>query len=911
MPVLINRDSGLAEDLGTDVAQSAVQSGTHDLPLIDPDGNHVLAPFEDAANLMQQGYTQPKPEQLKRLIEHAVFNSTEQQVKAFTEGAASGATFGLSTAAERLSDVATPEDINRRREYNPGIHGLGQAAGLTASMLTGVGEGALIARGASALVPRVATSALGRIGSTAARMAAENAMFTAGDEASKMFAGDPHQSLETAAADIGMSGLIGMVAGGALKGTGELWEMGPGRKLGDMMKAIANKSQGLPSELKLASGIELAPEMEAALSSSPEARQAFQTLQESSTKSGVQAQESLNKFYTDVDGAITSTIGKTPEDIASVASSSKAEVGKSFQDSLSKAVEAKVKPISEQYERFAEKFKSAEISPTQKVSLANDIAAMIAEQGLDKGPNEAGLKLAQKAIAQLQHQNTAQDLRAYAQGLYEVAPYGSEMYQTGRALRKIFNSGMESTLENKMAAQSPHLVEQYRNVNAEYSKFRDLLSEMNDRLRLGREGKAGAEGFVSALKSADPESVASRLSLKGDVNLQSVLEQQFPEIAGLARSHELNNIVRASLNKSGEGLDPKKFFKNFNKLEPELRNYLLPQEGVARIGALEHLVNQVPTRMNPSGTAKTLDALWSKIPESAAGLVAMLTGHNPIGAYVLGKAAHYIGREVPDAVRLALLKYMGSSGQISAQGLKAAAAVASQTIKGERSLTKAALSVFDDVGAQVIPHPSSEKIDKLKDTLDKVAANPEKLGTDDNRIGHYLPDHAVALGMISSRAVSYLASLRPSTAPAAPLDPERKPSKMEEQAYRQALIIAEQPLTVLKSIKEGSLTPQDIQHLQQLYPQLAVRMRDKLTTAMVEAKSEQRTIPYKTKMSMSLFLAQPLESSLQPANIMAAQPPPPMPQKPMTATSSNKIMKLPKTYETPNQSREMNRISKH
>lgn len=914
MPVLVNRESGLAEDLSPELAQAAVKMNTHDIPMVDPEGNHVLAPHEEAASLLQQGYTQPDSEQLKGLLDVSKYSTTGQQLATGAEGAASSYSFGLSTAAERALGVPE-EDINKRREINPVSHGVGEAVGFGAGLLSGTGEAALINKAGLMLGEKAAAhlgaSAIGKIGSTAARLAAENALFTSGDEASKIFAGDPHQSIESSAINVGLSGIIGMGAGAALKGTGELWEMGPGKKLTELMQTVSNKAQGLPSELKLASGIDIAPEMEAALSSNPAARSAFQTLQESNSKAGTEAQEALGKFHTDVKEALSSTLGKTPEDIEALASASKAEQGRAFQDTLAKTIDDKIKPISEQYNKFQEKFASAKISPITKVQLQNDVSAMIAEQGLEKGPNEAGLKLAQKVIGQLEKQDTAQDLRTYIQGLAQMSPYGSETYQVGKALRKILSSGIDNTIESKLAGEAPALMEQYKATNARYSQFRDLLSELNDRLRLGREGKVGAESFIEALKSADPESVASRLSLKGDTNLQMLLEQQFPEAAAIARHQEINDIVKASLDKSGTAIDANKLFKNFNKLEPELRNYLVTPEGIKRIEALEHLVKQVPSRLNPSGTARTLDMLWDKIPASGAALVSMLSGHNPVSGYILGKIGTYIGKEIPDSARLAMLKFLGSEGRISAGGLRAAAQVADQTIKAEAKLSKAVLGVFDDAAALVIPFPKPEKIEKLRDMVDKVAADQKQLLPEDSKMGHYIPDHAVASGLISARGITYLAGLRPQTAPESPLDAERKPSKIDKAKYKQALVIAEQPLTILKSIKEGSLTPEDMIHLTNLYPSLTTRMQTKLIEAMADAKTDKTRMPYKTKMSMSLFMGQPLESSLKPANIMAAQPQMAAQQPLATPARSDKLSKLPNTYATPQQSREMSRIGKH
>lgn len=909
MPVLVNRETGAAENLGNEAAQAAISSGSHDVPLNDPEGNPVTAPYDQAADLLQQGYTQPSSEHLQNLLDYTKFSTPTEQAKTALEGAASSSSFGLSTAAERALGV-NPEDINKRREINPLSHIAGEVAGLAGSSVTGVGEAAALGKIAHGVTEHVAeklgASALGRIGSTAAGFAAENVLFQSGDEASKLFASDPNQSMETAASDIGLAGLFGMGAGAAFKGAGELWKYGPGKQLGDMMTAVSNKAQGLPSDLKLAAGIDVAPEMEAALSSNPEARQAFQVLQESTTKSGVKAQEALQAFNDNVKGGVATALGKSPEDIEALGNMSKAETGKAFQESLAKTIEEKIKPITSKYDEFEAKFGNAPIEPAQKIEMENNISKMISDQGLAKGPNEEGLSLAQKVLGQLKNQESANDLRKYMQNLSSAAPFGSEKYAVGKDLRQILSDGLDNTIGQHAGAD-------FAQTQQQYAQFKGLLSDLNDRLHLGREGERGAGSFISNLREMDPESVASRMSLKNDSNLQALLDQHFPEAGQLARNQELNNVVKASLDKEGSAIDPKKLFAKLDKLEPELKNYILSAESQQQLGALQKLVQQVPLRMNPSGTAKTLSKLWERMPESATALAAMMTGHNPLAGYIVGKAANWVGREAPDAARLAMLKYLGGKGAVSPEGFKAATHVAGAILHGEQKLEKAVESIYGHSTVRALEFPADKVLDKLAEHLDKVAENPEEQ-LQENHMGAYVPEHATAVGMITARATNYLQSLKPSTQPDAPLDPPKELSVTEKSAYKQALAIAQQPLVVLNSVKDGSLTQQELTHLQNLYPSLYQRMQQKLMNGLIEHKANEGALSYKTKMGLSMFMGQPLDSSMKPASIMASQPQPVAPQQPQqakkpSATALNHLNKLPAQFSTSTQANEQRRQS--
>jgi hypothetical protein len=88
-------------------------------------------------------------------------------------------------------------------------------------------------------------------------------------------------------------------------------------------------------------------------------------------------------------------------------------------------------------------------------------------------------------------------------------------------------------------------------------------------------------------------------------------------------------------------------------------------------------------------------------------------------------------------------------------------------------------------------------------------------------------------------------------------------------------------------------------------------MVQKLTNEMIGVTEKEMSIPYKTKMSLSLFMGQPLDSTMTPQFIQATQ----MPAKPLPSEQSSTptqnakhsmtaLNKLPGMYQTPSQSRE-------
>jgi len=915
MPVLFNKESGAIENVAADQADALLQAGTYEIPLNDPEGNPVAASPTDAPNLLGQGYSQPAPEQLKSLLEQTKYTTGAEQAATAVESTLSALTFGASTAGLQALGVR-PYDMRKRQEYNPGIAMTGEIAGLGVGVLAGVGAPAVLervgVRTGEAVAKALGEGAISKIGSLATRGAVENALFQSGNEVSKMFYSDPAQTIETAATDIGLSGLIGAGFGGGIGATSELWKATAGKSVNSVLQALKNRSSGLPVELKTAANLDLTPEIEAALGDSPLAKQAAQQLFESETKAGIKYQQAFQNFKNQASDALGQAFGKTADDVADLAHLSNYETGRTFQKTLGDEIASKIEPISLKYDGFAEKFKGAVLSEADKSDIAGQIANKISDLGLDKGPNESALKLANRALEQLPKQQTAQDLRKYAQGLMQAAPYGTEQYQVGKVLRNVFNDAQEKVIGREAGAAG--LFDDFQRTQAEYGKFKNLLEELNDRLHLGRESKGGAKSFTTALKSMDPETIVKRLGLKDDVNLQALLAQQFPETANLARQQEINDLLKKSLDNKGT-LDPNKLSKNIKALSPELKGYLVSPDAAGRIDAIQQLLTRVPQRLNPSGTARTLDMLWNKVPASGAAMVAMMTGNNPIMGAIIGQLAHSLGREVPDGVKLAMLKYMGSTNEVSASGLKAAAKLAQKTINAEKKLDVSAKAIFGGKAAD-IREPSAADLEKLKKKIDEVVEDPSKLMADTDNTGYYMPDHGSAISLTAARNVQYLASLRPNTTPVTPFSGKQVATAEQETEYNNALKIAESPLIIMNKIKDGTLTQKDITHLAHLYPQLAGRMMDKINKEMIESSTEgQVTVPYHTQLALAAFMGMPLSPSMSSAAIMSAQPamqPPAAPQGrgPSSYGSGsrlNKLDKLPGAAATPQQLRQMNK----
>lgn len=231
---------------------------------VDPTGQTVELPAEQAASAQSLGYVPASPEEaaaFRRADEEArTYGSTGQQAMAGVEAAARALTFGLSTPIETALGI-DPEGIAARERVNPTAAGVGTGLGilgpaLVTGGLAGAAEGAAagageavasgalrtaaelsapaiaaragraVTRGVESLLP-AAESLPGELArravSSGLGSAVEGAFYGAGQVVHEAALGDPHLTAENALSEIGLSaalggglGAVGGLAGGVL-----------------------------------------------------------------------------------------------------------------------------------------------------------------------------------------------------------------------------------------------------------------------------------------------------------------------------------------------------------------------------------------------------------------------------------------------------------------------------------------------------------------------------------------------------------------------------------------------------------------------------------------------------------------------------------------------------------------------
>lgn len=243
--------------------------------------------------------------------------------------------------------------------------------------------------------------------------------------------------------------------------------------------------------------------------------------------------------------------------------------------------------------------------------------------------------------------------------------------------------------------------------------------------------------------------------------------------------------------------------------------------------------------------------------------------------------------------------------------------------KGMHKMDKAINGILSDKGMEHVL-PDMRMRDKLKKFIgdgklhDEIFADgtPHPEGKDSpvtegaDPIARHYPEQNTILQSIRGRVHNYLNSIKPQpTQPGLLMDPPQV-SQAQKRTYDRALDIAVDPLSILTHIKKGTITPEQIGHINQMYPEVYQEISRKLTYKLMEDKAKGILVPYRTRQALSLFLGAPLDSTMTPASIQLIQSTfiPPAPPQGAAPNSKASLSKLPQGSQTSSQALEARQL---
>jgi hypothetical protein len=814
------------------------------------------------------------------------YGTPSQLAIATLEQGAQGFAGPLAPLAETKLGLTTPEAMRARQtqleEQEPGVGATTKFAGALAGLATGVGELGLLAKGSEALASAAgltkASTLVSKVGAGALRGATEMGLLAAGDEATRQIIEDPTTSSTQTLYNIGLSSLLGAGLGGTFGGAGYLLSRGNAAK-------VVQEAENLKGRMQQRFDV---PDQAAASHDQLSARyNEVSDIQDSlfgdkGLKSQVIAKTVPPTMTDGILGQSNDTLdlmNSTLEDMKAKPSLYPPNLVSKLENDITN-YKASVFPEAPEAPVSAS---DAYINATNRAAgMASDTGIM--QPQASSGPSPFNVFSA------------TQDLKQMAGGYAKLGQYV-----------KVTDPSYDFVQKMKPIAQSLKSALEDENVWGDAAKFQNTINKSWSNFKPTYD--AVTKQFTENVPSTDP--ITGRVTIEPRISLNKM--ETYIKQLGTARTSAKDTILS-------------KFLDHSEDLAQSTRNaYDTIGEETPYTASPVNVLRENLKQFTPG--MKLADVIVDKgfkgVAHGTAGAMGSALGgglgslFGPGGAIAGASAGAIVGERALGPLFEKALPILGKSffeGVANYRGLTSAADHIYNYAKGGDLIRKGAQNVFK-AGAEVLPVsviPTITKIGRLNKQLVAIQNNPQQFtqAITNNPLGTYLPGHAQALTQTLGNASNYLNGLRPDTAPKAPLDSERKPSNVQQGAYNSALAIAQQPLTVMKKVKDGTITPDDLKHVTSLYPAAYDQMKKQLSDAMADHISKGNSVPYKTRVGLSIFMQQPMDSTFTPQAIQSAQPQPaPPPPQPASKGGSNKrstkdLHKISDQTLTPGQARQ-------
>jgi hypothetical protein len=170
-----------------------------------------------------------------------------------------------------------------------------------------------------------------------------------------------------------------------------------------------------------------------------------------------------------------------------------------------------------------------------------------------------------------------------------------------------------------------------------------------------------------------------------------------------------------------------------------------------------------------------------------------------------------------------------------------------------------------------IKPPRTIEPDAVAKNVSQLVAEPDLMMDALSDIGDEMedisPESAQDLRNTVSRAVFFLASKAPKERPSTPGMPPLPPPKQDVAKFERYLRVVNDPLSIMDDAESGALTPEAVEAVKHVYPQIFATMQADLALRVQNMPS----IPYKRRLQISALLGQDMTGMLRPDIAMSAQ----------------------------------------
>jgi hypothetical protein len=760
------------------------------------------------------------------------YGGTIGALKAAGLGAARSLSFGTSDQLFSRTGLVTPEELKGYEETNPTASTVGEVGGILGAVIApeagilgalsapvkAVSKlGSAITAGAAAPAITTAGKVLSQAGALAAGSAVEGAAYGLGQAVSEDALGDPSALGEKLFSHVGQGALLGAGLGGVL-GAGKV-----------AIPAAIEKA-GLKTEaLREVVGDTLA---KAAAKVSGKSEEDIKELTRGLfTKEGAEVRQKALEGFKERE----STVRDLTKGLSDQA------------DSINKA--------TKQYYQGARQ---------------EEISKLMSEV-----PHETAFNAAA---------DTAGDIKAAIKEMRSEP----ELYSATGKVRQaeLISEGLENKLVNAKTSEDVyHAVNDAKQQLGTLSKFQGMPTDA-ERATIARIKQIGHEVKTHLENPAIYGEAGAR---------QAALNSAYSEYASASKDFLKSFGKRLS---NGETqIDPGKvnsFLNQVGRPAGDIRQQILADYIEASQGLAKQMAETSKNAVDNVDTNKLMD-LFRKTQDIAEGAESELEAVNKFKRLKESRDSINVGGVTGASVATYLMGPAGGAAYSVFHGLRNPAEmvrilseVERFALKTTNAINKGASGIFklpEGLGSTARAYGSVQYAtsDEKRSTHDKIGPTVSELSSDPEKLIEKLHENTEALNEAAPktsqavqgsmiRAVQFLQQKLPgNNITRKPLSPEYKPSDAELAKWYKYFSAVERPTQVLQQIAIGNLVPETMETLAVVYPKLLSEMQVAVTDKLTDAIAKKKLIPYRTKLSLSMFLGSDLVNSLDPKTMLAMQ----------------------------------------
>lgn len=835
MAELLNIKTGKSENLSDSEATQSLAAGTH-MPvngghaLVSPGGDLQIVPEDQLHEAVEGGYRVPDSQQLNEFANRAKYGGDANTAKAFGAGALRGASFGLSDAALPRYGAAKSETLEALKTYHPVASTTGEVAGVVGSALVApeASPAGLVSKLGTGIAER-AVPALGKVGAHAAGMAAEGAIYGAGQSVSEAALGDPDATAERLVANVGLGALLG-------GGLGGLFQAG---KMA--IPASIGKAKGATSTV-YKKMIGKAPEAveEAAAEGVPAG-----TAQEAAGIAAPEFQSSpLSRAMSSISGKSESDVlqdmakGYNAEPMTQIERKKFAgETAKAFQDHYDamKALErdtmgparreetanlidemADQTKIAPEYARLVGK--ADEVSQIMRADPELYPVSAARELELVRDRLGKGLEIDADASTHFERLDDAKRDLFKLQKAYNGALKSTSEQRAGELIREVYGD-VKSSLENPevWGAAGARQAE----VNDVYNKF-----------RLDRE--IFEKKFGEKVPTRTGGKSVKMSGTKFDTHFNAINDP----VRAPGREEALNNYLASS------------------------KDFLAQAEKTHETTSFEN-VDLSPLKEKIGNAAEQAKRGQSIVQASPGGHGFFTDLFNPTGAVIRGLK----NLASPEKMG-AILANMEKANQKATSRMQSAVKTVFRPV--EKTTTKGLGILAEKITPSEKAARIKSKIEETQEHVRSVETLVDKLHEATKMGADVAPKTMAAVQQTATRGLQFLQSKIPPTPQTSPFEEPLDPPEQSLATFERYYQSVHDPLVILDQLKSGMVQQETVETLRNVYPQLYTELQQHVVEQLGTVKDKGK-IPYQTRMTLSQFMGQPLDSSLTPQAMQMAQ----------------------------------------